>query len=45
MVFFAVWWAWVDFSWFASAYGTDDVLYRVMVLVPIGGGLSGRFWP
>ena len=39
MVFFAIWWAWMNFSWFASAYDTDDVLYRVMVLVQIGGGL------
>jgi low temperature requirement protein LtrA len=22
MVFFAVWWAWVNFTWFASAYDT-----------------------
>jgi low temperature requirement protein LtrA len=39
VVFFAVWWAWMNFTWFASAYDTDDVLYRVMVLVQIGGGL------
>ena len=25
-VFFAIWWAWMNFSWFASAYDTDDVL-------------------
>ncbi|WP_371595075.1 low temperature requirement protein A [Rhodococcus sp. YH3-3] len=24
-VFFALWWAWVNFTWFASAYDTDDV--------------------
>src|ERR1700731_3938267 len=35
MVFFAIWWAWMNFSWFASAYDTDDVLYRVMVFVQI----------
>jgi low temperature requirement protein LtrA len=39
VVFFAIWWAWMNFTWFASAYDTDDVLYRVMVLVQIGGGL------
>src|SRR5207248_3193814 len=28
MVFFAIWWAWMTFSWFASAYDCDDVPYR-----------------
>jgi len=39
MVFFAVWWAWMNFTWFASAYDTDDVLYRLAVLVQIAGVL------
>ncbi|MEU5420379.1 low temperature requirement protein A [Streptomyces sp. NPDC001407] len=39
MVFFAVWWAWVNFSWFSSAYDTDDVLYRVVTLVQMAGVL------
>ncbi|QHC20620.1 low temperature requirement protein A [Streptomyces sp. GS7] len=39
MLFFAVWWAWVNFSWFSSAYDTDDVLYRVVTLVQIAGVL------
>jgi low temperature requirement protein LtrA len=39
MVFFAIWWAWVNFSWFASAYDTDDVLYRLLTLVQIAGVL------
>ena len=25
MTFFAIWWAWMSFSWFATAYDTDDV--------------------
>ncbi len=29
-VFFAIWWAWMNFTWFASAYDTDDVPYRVL---------------
>ena len=24
-VFFAIWWPWMNFTWFASAYDTDDV--------------------
>jgi low temperature requirement protein LtrA len=39
LVFFAIWWAWMNFTWFASAYDTDDVAYRVAVLVQIAGVL------
>ena len=39
MVFFAIWWAWMNFTWFASAYDNDDVLYRVVTLVQISGVL------
>ena len=39
LVFFAIWWAWMNFTWFASAYDTDDALYRVTTLVQIAGGL------
>jgi low temperature requirement protein LtrA len=39
-VFFAIWWAWMNFSWFASAYDTDDVPYRVTTLVQIVGVLT-----
>jgi low temperature requirement protein LtrA len=38
-VFFAVWWAWMNFTWFASAYDTDDIAYRVTTLVQIAGAL------
>src|SRR5918998_1657177 len=37
--FFAIWWAWMNFTWFASAYDTDDVPYRLLTLLQIGGGL------
>jgi low temperature requirement protein LtrA len=39
MVFFAIWWAWMNFTWFASAYDNDDVVYRLTVFVQIGGVL------
>ncbi|WP_345761429.1 low temperature requirement protein A [Diaminobutyricibacter sp. McL0608] len=39
MVFFAIWWAWMNFTWFASAYDTDDVPYRLLTLVQMGGVL------
>ena len=38
-VFFAVWWAWMNFTWFASAYDTDDVPYRLTTMVQIAGAL------
>ncbi|MFF3562669.1 low temperature requirement protein A [Streptomyces sp. NPDC002574] len=38
-VFFAIWWAWVNFAWFASAYDCDDVLYRAATFVQIAGVL------
>ncbi|MDH6110636.1 low temperature requirement protein LtrA [Kitasatospora sp. MAP12-15] len=37
--FFAVWWAWMNFTWFASAYDCDDVPYRITTLVQITGVL------
>ncbi|MBD3579190.1 MULTISPECIES: low temperature requirement protein A [Streptomyces] len=38
-VFFGVWWAWMNFTWFASAYDVDDVPYRIATLVQISGVL------
>ncbi|MDQ1644382.1 MAG: hypothetical protein QOJ50_566 [Cryptosporangiaceae bacterium] len=40
LVFFAIWWAWMNFTWFASAYDCDDVPYRLTTLVQIGGALT-----
>jgi low temperature requirement protein LtrA len=39
MVFFAIWWAWMNFTWFASAYDCDDVAYRLATFVQMGGVL------
>ena len=38
-VFFALWWAWVNFTWFASAFDTDDVPYRLLTLLQMSGVL------
>lgn len=38
-VFFGVWWAWMNFSWFASAFDTDDWLYRLLTFVQMAGVL------
>lgn len=34
-----MWWAWRNFTWFASAYDCDDVPYRIATLVQISGVL------
>jgi low temperature requirement protein LtrA len=39
MVFFAIWWAWMNFTWFASAYDPDDAAYRLTVFVQMAGVL------
>ncbi|WP_354640629.1 low temperature requirement protein A [Kitasatospora camelliae] len=39
LAFFAIWWAWMNFSWFASAYDVDDVPYRITTLIQIVGVL------
>jgi low temperature requirement protein LtrA len=39
MIFFAIWLAWLNFTWFASAYDTDDVLYRLLTMVQMAGVL------
>jgi low temperature requirement protein LtrA len=39
LVFFGIWWAWVNFTWFASAYDVDDLLYRLLTFVQIIGVL------
>ncbi|WP_286149075.1 low temperature requirement protein A [Mycobacterium sp. IS-1496] len=36
---FAVSWAWINFSWFASAYDTDDWVYRLTTMVQMIGVL------
>jgi low temperature requirement protein LtrA len=39
MAFFAIWWAWLNFAWFNSAYDPDDTLHRVLTLLQIFGSL------
>jgi low temperature requirement protein LtrA len=39
IIFFGVWWPWLNFTWFASAYDTDDVQYRLLTFVQIAGVL------
>ncbi|MDR1118393.1 MAG: low temperature requirement protein A [Bifidobacteriaceae bacterium] len=39
MVFFAIWWAWMNFTWFASSYDVDDGPYRLAVMAQMAGVL------
>lgn len=34
---FAISWAWINFSWFASAYDTDDWVYRLTTMLQMAG--------
>lgn len=38
-LFLALWWAWMNFTWFASAFDNDDPLYRLLVLIIMAGAL------
>ncbi|QIM22189.1 low temperature requirement protein A [Phycicoccus sp. HDW14] len=39
MTWFAIWWAWMNYTWFASAYDNDDVVFRLLTLVIMTGAL------
>lgn len=39
-LFVAIWWAWMNFTWFASAFDNDDALYRVLTMVIMAGFLT-----
>ncbi len=39
MSFFGIWWAWVNFAWFASGHDSDDVPYRLLTLLQMAGVL------
>ena len=37
--FFCIWWSWMNFAWFSSAYDTDDIGFRLATTVQIIGVL------
>jgi low temperature requirement protein LtrA len=39
MVFFAIWWGWMNFTWFSSGYDTGDVTYRILGTMQMAGVL------
>jgi low temperature requirement protein LtrA len=34
---FAICWAWINFTWFASAFDTDDWFYRILTMIQMVG--------
>lgn len=39
LAFFAIWWAWMNYSWFASAYDNDDAVFRLLTMGVMAGSL------
>ena len=39
IVFFGIWWAWMNFTWFATSFDTDDWYYRLLTILQMGGVL------
>jgi len=55
VAFFMIWLAWMNYTWFASAYDDDSILFRVLSMVVMSGALilaagipavfaGGRIW-
>jgi len=40
LVFGAICWAWMSFTWFGNVFDTDDVPYRLWMLVMTAGSLG-----
>jgi low temperature requirement protein LtrA len=40
LLFLPICWAWMLFSWFATAFDNDDVVYRLLTLVQMAGVLT-----
>ena len=49
LAFGAIWWAWINYTWFASAYDDDSTAFRLLTLLQMGGvlllatGIPGMF--
>lgn len=38
-MFIGIWWVWMNFTWFASAFDNDDVVFRLLVILMMSGSL------
>jgi len=45
IAFFALWWPWLQLTWFASGFDNDDASYRISIMVIMFGALliAGSF--
>lgn len=39
-IFVGIWWVWLNFTWYASAFDNDDMLHRILTIVLMGGSLT-----
>jgi low temperature requirement protein LtrA len=39
VAFFVVWWPWMNYSWFATAFDPDDIPFRLATFAQIAGSL------
>lgn len=40
LAFFAIWWAWMNYTWYASAYDNGDAIFRIATFVIMGGAVT-----
>lgn len=38
-LFIPIWWAWMSYTWYATAFDNDDLLFRILTLAQMGGVL------
>ncbi len=39
LAFFGIWWAWMNYTWFASAYDDDSLMFKLATLTFLAGAL------
>lgn len=39
VAFFAIWWGWMNYTWFASAFDNDDAIYRIYTMFQMLGAV------
>lgn len=37
IMFLCLWWAWMNFTWFATSFDVDDWFYRLLTILQMGG--------
>lgn len=40
LLFVPIWWAWMSFTWFATAFDHDDAVHRVLTMLQMAGVLA-----